>query len=356
MKKRSWSLLFLAVLLFLGTVGCGSFMAHRMVQAPNTYPTWFAPEAPVLLDFHPNFMTNFPRQYVTVGSPPAKLCYRLIEPADYRFTVATTNWMEGASPRTEFDFRADMPAPTNAWTAHPRGTVVLLHGYALAQFSMMPWALQLAQDGWRCVLVDLRGHGRSSGKKIYYGLEEVHDLSQLLDHLGQSGQLSKPVAAVGESYGAALALRWKTVEPRVHLVVAIAPYGCLSNSVLNLQSEYADWVPQSWIRAGLRHLPAVLNTTASELDTTTPLSRYPVKALFITADGDTIAPTNEVAGLEALAAPGSQLIIVHDSTHETLTYHFDDLAKPVLQWLKAGDESGGSALNSRPAEAATRMQ
>jgi pimeloyl-ACP methyl ester carboxylesterase len=349
-------LAFLAVLLFLGTVGCGSFMAHRMVQAPNTYPTWFAPEAPVLLDFHPNFMTNFPRQFVTVGSPPATLCYRLIEPADYRFTVATTNWMEGTSPRTEFDFRADMPAPTNVWTAHPRGTVVVLHGYALAQFSMMPWALRLAQDGWRCVLVDLRGHGRSSGKKIYYGLEEVHDLSEVLNHLGQAGKLSDPVAVLGESYGAALALRWKTVEPRVHLVVAIAPYGCLSNSVMNLQSEYAGWVPQSWIRAGLRHLPAVLNTTASELDTTTPLSRYPVKALFITSDGDTIAPTNEVAGLEALAAPGSRLIILHDSTHETMTYRFDDLAKPVSQWLKAGDEPGGSALNSRPAEAAPRAQ
>jgi pimeloyl-ACP methyl ester carboxylesterase len=337
-KKRWLALLFLAALLLLGPAGCGSFMAHRMIQAPNTYPTWFAPEAPVLLSFQPNFMTNFPRRYVTVGTPPARLCYRLIEPADYGFTMATTNWTEHDFQRTEFDFRAHLPAPTNAWTAHPRGTVVLLHGYALAQFSMMPWALRLAQDGWRCILVDLRGHGKSTGRKIYYGLEEVHDLSQLLDHLAQTNELTGPVAAVGESYGAALALRWKTVEPRVQLVVAMAPYASLSNSVLNLRASYANWVPRAFIRAGLRHLPAVLGTTAAELDTTAPLSRSPVKALFITADNDDIAPTNEVVALRALAAPGSPLITVTNCTHETVTYRFGELAGPILQWLSEGGQ------------------
>jgi cephalosporin-C deacetylase-like acetyl esterase len=42
------------------------------------------------------------------------------------------------------------------------------------------------------------------------------------------------VAVIGESYGAALALRWKTMDPRVGNVVAIAPYVVLSNAVLNM--------------------------------------------------------------------------------------------------------------------------
>ena len=167
---------------------------------------------------------------------------------------------------------------------------MLLHGYALAQFTMMPWALQLAQEGWRCVLVDLRGHGKSSGKQIYYGLQEAHDLSQLLDQLAQAGQLREPVAAMGESYGAVMALRWQTAEPRLRAVVAITPYAGLSNAVLNLRTQYADWLPQALLRAGLKKLPAVLGTTAAELDTTTVLSRHPVCALFVAADGDKIAP------------------------------------------------------------------
>jgi pimeloyl-ACP methyl ester carboxylesterase len=332
-KKRCLRWLFLLVVLSWVAAGCGTFMAKRMVQAPNSYPTWFAPEAPVWLAFHPNFLTNFVRQYVAVGPPPAKLCYRVIKPANYHLTVSSSNWMDGDEKRTLYDFHADFPASTNQWTAHPRGTVVLLHGYALAQFSMMPWALHLADDGWRCVLVDLRGHGKSTGKKIYYGLLEPSDLSQLLDKLAQAGELTEPVAAMGESYGAVMALRWKPAEPRVRMVVAITPYAGLSNTVLNLRSEYAGWLPRSWIRAGLRQLPAVLGTTADQLDTTTELSRYPIKALFVAAEGDKIAPESDVAQLLSLAAPGSRLIVVPDSTHENVTYHFAELGPPVLNWL-----------------------
>jgi pimeloyl-ACP methyl ester carboxylesterase len=147
--------------------------------------------------------------------------------------------------------------------------VVLLHGYGLAQFSMAPWALRLAQEGWRCVLVDLRGHGKSTGKRIYFGIQETHDLSQLLDATGADGRLKEPVAAFGESYGAVLALRWKPVEPRVRTVVAITPYAGLSNTVLNLRHEYARWLPKTLVKAGLKKLPPFWGSTAGELDTTT---------------------------------------------------------------------------------------
>lgn len=308
-------------------------MAHRMVQAPNSYPTWFAPEAPVLLGFHPNFFTNFAKQFVSVESPEARLCYRVIEPADYHLTVSTTNWTEHGLKRTEFDFHAGLPARTNVWTAQPRGTVVLLHGYALAQFSMMPWALRLAQEGWRCVLVDLRGHGKSTGKQIYYGIQEPHDLSQLLDKLAGKGQLQEPVAAFGESYGAAMAIRLKAEDSRIRTVIAITPYAGLSNAVMNLRYEYAGWLPKALIRAGLRKLPKVLSATAAELDTTTVLSQNPERVMFVAADGDKIAPLEDVEELRALAAPGSKIIVVPDSTHETVTYRFADLAGPVLKWL-----------------------
>ena len=250
MRQRLFRLL-LPVLLVLSTAGCGTFMARRMAQAPNTYPTWFAPKAPVALAFSPKFLTNFSKQFAAVGPPTARLCYRVVEPADYNLISSSTNWLERGRKQFEFDFHADVPGRSNVWTSAPRGTVVLLHGYGLAQFSMAPWALRLAQEGWRCVLVDLRGHGKSTGSQIYFGVRETNDLSQLLDKLAQDGQLKEPVAAFGESYGAALALRWKTVEPRVRTVVAVAPYAGLSNAVLNLRHEYAAWLPKTLIKAGL---------------------------------------------------------------------------------------------------------
>ncbi len=344
-QRLCW--LFLSALLISSTAGCGTFMAHRMAQAPNTYPDWFAPKAPVAVAFSPKFLTNFPKQFVTVGPPEAKLCYRVIEPADYHLKISSTNWLEDGRKQFEFTFHADLPGGSNAWTTAPRGTVVLLHGYGLAQFSMAPWALRLAQEGWRCVLVDLRGHGRSTGKRIYFGVQEAHDLSQLLDALAQNGQLTEPVAAFGESYGAALALRWKTVEPRVRTVVAITPYAGLSNAVLNLGREYAGWMPQGFIRAGLKKLPAILEVPADELDTTTALARCPVAALFVAGAEDKITPVADVKQLHALAAPGSELIVVPDATHESVTYFFPDMVPPVLTWLsgQSGPQDSGAAVH-----------
>jgi pimeloyl-ACP methyl ester carboxylesterase len=317
-----------------------------MAQAPNTYPTWFAPKAPVTVAFSPKFLTNFPKQFVDVGPPAARLCYRVVEPADYHLEISSTNWLEYDRKQFEFTFHADLPGGSNTWTSAPRGTVVLLHGYGLAQFSMAPWALRLAQEGWRCVLVDLRGHGKSTGKRIYFGVQEAHDLSQLLDELARDGRLKEPVAAFGESYGAALALRWKTVEPRVRTVMAITPYAGLSNAVLNLCHEYAGWMPRTLLRAGLKKLPSVLEVPAGELDTTTELARRPVAALFVAGAEDKITPVTDVEQLRALAAPGSELIVVPEATHESVTYFFADLVPPVLTWL-SGAGGPGNAIDSR---------
>jgi pimeloyl-ACP methyl ester carboxylesterase len=336
-RQRYW--LLLPVLLVLSTAGCGTFMANRIVQSPNTYPEWFAPKAPVALAFSPKFLTNFPKQFVAVGPPTARLCYRIVEPADYDLKVSSTNWLEHGRKQFEFTFHADLPGGSNVWTSAPRGTVVLLHGYGLAQFSMAPWALRLAQEGWRCVLVDLRGHGKSTGKRIYFGLQETHDLSQLLDALAKEGKLKEPVVAFGESYGAVMALRWKMVEPRVRTVMAITPYAGLSNTVLNLRQEYASWLPKTLVKAGLKKLPSVLKTTAGELDTTTVMARHPVTALFVAGAEDKIAPVADVKQLRALAALGSELIVVPDATHEAVTYFFTDLVPPVLTWLSG---NGGS--------------
>lgn len=282
-----------------------------------------------------------------MGPPAAKLCYRVIEPADYHLTVSSTNWQEHGEKRIEFNFQADVPAQSNLWTSAPRGTVVLLHGYGLAQFSMAPWALRLAQAGWRCVLVDLRGHGKSSGKQIFYGIHEVHDLSQLLDQLAQDGRLKEPVAAIGESYGAVMALRWQPVEPRVRTVVAITPYAGLSNTVMNLRHEYADWLPKTLVKSGLKKLPSVLGTSAGELDTTTELARHPVRALFVAGAEDKITPAADVEQLHSLAASGSELIVIPDATHETATYFFADLVSPVTTWLS--EKSGhGNSVAARP--------
>ncbi len=311
-------------------------MAHAIARAPNRYPSWFSAEAPVTLAFNPKLLTNFPSQFVDVGPPPARLCYRIVDPANYHFRVTSTNWMDHGDKEYTFTFHAAVPGRTNGWTAAPRGTVVLLHGYGEAQFAMLPWALRLSEDGWRCVLVDLRGHGESTGKRIYFTVRETNDINELLNTLAQKRELAAPLSLLGESYGAVLALRMEACDPAIRSVVAIAPYASFSNAVLNIREQYADWVPKIMVKAGIKDLPPLLKIPPAEFDTTTVLRRTPVKALFIAGSDDKIAPPPVVKQVRALALPGSEMIIVPNATHEALTYYFKDLTEPVLSWLDKG--------------------
>ncbi|HUA66018.1 MAG TPA: alpha/beta fold hydrolase [Alphaproteobacteria bacterium] len=351
---KHWKL-FLLIILALQTAGCGGFVARSIARAPNRYPAWFSSEAPVTLAFNPKLLTNFVEHFVDIGPPPARLAYRIIDPGDYQFKVSSTNWLAGGKKEYEFHFHATVPGRTNAWTANPRGTVLLLHGYGEAQFSMLPWAFPLAQDGWRCVLVDLRGHGDSTGKRVYFTVRETNDMNQLLTRLARDKELVRPVSLMGESYGAVLALRLKSVDPQIHSVVAIAPFASLSNAVLNIREQYCDWVPKPMVRAGIKKLPSLLDIPASEFDTTTVLRRKPVKALFIAGAEDDIAPPAEVKEDVALAAPGSVFIVVPEATHEALTYYFKDLLPVVLPWLNQTNDQSSSLAAPKRSESGSSL-
>jgi pimeloyl-ACP methyl ester carboxylesterase len=337
-QSKFWLLgIWLGVL--LATTGCGRFVARRIVQAPNSYPSWLSPDARVELAFSSRFLTNFASQRVDVGPPSAQLRYRIVEPADYGLRVSSTNWVQRGRRYYRFSFEASVPGGRTVWTAAPRGTVVLLHGYGLGQFSTAPWGLRLAQEGWRCVLVDLRGHGASTGNRVYFGLTETNDLSQLLDTLERRNQLVEPIAVLGESYGAALSLRWGSVEPRVGRIVAIAPYARLATAILNIRREYAGWFPKAFIVAGVRRLPDLLRVEPGALDTLTVLAEQPAAALFVAGADDRISPMADVRELLACADAGSRLIEVPEATHEAVSYFFDELVPPVVDWLSRGPEA-----------------
>lgn len=311
--------------------GCGGFAARRMAQAPNTYPEWMAPKAPVTLKFNENLLTTFTNQFVETRG--ARICYRIVEPANYEFRW--TNRVSEAGQHLELDFSASidrLAERTNRWTAEPRGTVVLLHGYGVAGFAMLPWALLLGQEGWRCVLVDLRGHGKSTGKRIFFGTREVEDLEALLDRLEQQGQAAAPVSVVGHSFGAVLALRWKAEDARIGRVVAMGPYADLSRAVLSIADQYAPWVPKWFLKAGLRALPDLLKAEPCELDPGCWL-KAEGGVLFVAGAEDKISTPDQVQELRERAGFGNGLISVQRASHEALPFFLGDLAGPVGRWL-----------------------
>ena len=334
----------LAVIAVTCGTGCGGYMARRLAQAPNTYPRWLAPAAPVNLAFDSNYLTNWAVREFEVGPPPARLSYRVVDPGRYDLKVTSTNWVEHGRPRFRFRFTATVPAPADPPPPAVRGTVMLLHCYAGDQLVMAPWALRLAEEGWRCVLVDLRGHGRSTGDRIYYGVREVEDLRQLLSHLDASPGEAGPVAVLGYSYGASLALRWQSVDPRITSAVAIAPYAVLSNAVLNVRREYAPLLPEACVRAGVAKLPAVLGVPPDDLDPRRVLTPGTTSALLIAGANDRITPVDDVRDLQELLGPHSELVIVPGATHESLPFCVAETSTAVVTWLDRGQCQPGKVF------------
>jgi len=112
-----------------------------------------------------------------------------------------------------------------------RGTVFVLHGIRDSKESVRAWGERLASAGYRAVLVDLRGHGRSSGTFLSYGVVESRDLAQVLDAIDSRGLRTGSVGVMGLSYGAATAIEWAAIDSRVEAVVAVAPFASLRSVV-----------------------------------------------------------------------------------------------------------------------------
>lgn len=181
----------------IGAGGCCGSLAEVMVSTPNRlnpFVTETNPLPPV------ESVAGVDRQFrVKVGPPEASLSVSVIEP--------------------------------QAELGQPRGTILVLHGIHTRSFWMIRQAKELAKAGYRAVLVDLRGHGRSTGDFLTFGLQEAKDLSQVIDTLERRGLVAGRIGVYGVSYGATTSIHLAGGDPRVQAVVAVAPFSTMRDEV-----------------------------------------------------------------------------------------------------------------------------
>jgi pimeloyl-ACP methyl ester carboxylesterase len=332
MSKRAACLLVCGVVLLAGC-SPSAFLARELQIAPNRFPDWFAPSPKIWYSLPTGFATNFPRASAKVGPPDAELSFRWIEPAAYQLAMKDVHGSRDGVETRHFQFTANLRGP-HAAKAHA-GTMVLLHGFALDARVVAPWALHYAALGWRCALVDLRGHGKSTGPNITYGPLEAADLSQWLDGETAAGRITPPLVVFGESYGAAVALRWAASEPRINAVVAVSPYAELKPAMLAIRSGYASWVPKSWTERAADRLPRAVGVAQDGLDPVTWVRQVRQPLLLIGGDGDEVAPEAALRRLKAAAAGPVELAMFTKAIHETLPFLLDDVAPKADAWLAA---------------------
>ncbi|CAN5452547.1 alpha/beta hydrolase [soil metagenome] len=100
-----------------------------------------------------------------------------------------------------------------SWTsAKPRATLVLTHGIAEHSEAYHDLAVDMVPKGWDIYAFDLRGHGRSDGRRGY--IDDFHRFSRDLDkfvrhlRLGPLKDSKVPLVMFGHSMGGLITLRY----------------------------------------------------------------------------------------------------------------------------------------------------
>jgi pimeloyl-ACP methyl ester carboxylesterase len=327
-----------------------------MTQAPNRAPEFVKPKARVALRWPSGIIERFEAGTNRVGSPETSLRWLLIEPADYGLEVSSETSRFRGKTHAEFRFKFRLPREGLPPAREPIGTAFLLHGYGVDLETLFPWGLYLAEAGWRSILVDLRGHGQSGGRRVFFGTVETNDLRELRWQLEEAGKLHRPCIAVGHSLGAAISLRWQTVDPSLSATVAFGAMAEFVPTVARVRAEYASWIPAGWVRRAALKLPDLIGVPPEALDTTAALREHDVTALLIAAREDVVTPPDDSRKLRALLSDESDLLVVGPATHETLPYAFDQHGPRIRHWLQEVLALESPPPELRETEVVTRVQ
>lgn len=228
---------------------------------------------------------------VDVGPPPASLLVWVVNPAS------------GSGP--------------------PKGTILCLHGVCGSRRHGLGLARQMAKRGYYGVTVDMRGHGRSTGTWMTYGVLDSRDLVQVLDALLAKALVREPIGVYGISYGAATAHQLAAIDPRVKAVVSCSAFSSLREVVPVYAWKYLPMITVTLTPEELRGIVG----RAGELGGFDPDDASPVKAiqrhtaatLLVHGTHDTHIPFSHAQALHAAAPGHSTLHPVQGGTHRHAT-------------------------------------
>jgi pimeloyl-ACP methyl ester carboxylesterase len=268
------------------------------------------------------------------------LAERPLQRAAAHVIVTAPNHGKSAPPPLPGEIRVDVGPPRatlsmtviDARGGAPRGTVFLLHGIRDRKDSMRAWGEMLADSGFRAVLVDLRGHGRSTGEFLSYGVVEARDLAQTLDELVLRGVVTGPVGVMGLSYGAATAIEWAGIDGRVAAVVAIAPFA----SLRAVAPGYVPvQLPSSFVNGAVDLAGATGGFDPDEASPVGAVTRTRAQVLLIHGNDDARIPYWHSTLIAAAGRSHTELVRVMGAGHNAILSDPDGtIARRTPAWFR----------------------
>ena len=303
-------------------------LAERILDPPNLRPA--APVGEPVLGIYKLPMT---RIEVEVGAPPATLSLVELKPGDYHFE-ARSGLTRAPDGSVSFSFSWHFAGPQPVSPLPEKGVLVVLHDYTRQKVQMFPWAFLLAQAGYRVILVDLRGHGESTGQIISYGKYETRDLSQMLDTLNSNGIVKGKVGVLGAGFGGLVALHWAAHDSRVGAVVALAPVDRIDQAFTAIEQSMKDPASPALLQQAMELAAKKLDLNWSDWSGESAVRQLKQPVFFISGGDDSMSPPADITRLEKAAPAGSKQLQIAGVIHRVAIYSVSDLAEPVINWFQ----------------------
>jgi pimeloyl-ACP methyl ester carboxylesterase len=234
------------------------------------------------------------------------------------------------------------PASLSCWILDPpkgppRSTVLVLHGIHDSRRSLLGLGKELVRRGHRAVLPDLRGHGRSSGKWLTYGVVESADLVLVLDRLAAEELLIEPVKVVGFSYGGAVGLQLAARDRRIKAVATVAIFTSLRDVVpLYLRRNVpviGHLVTEGQLDDALARAGRLASFDPSRASPLRAVAATKARVLLVHGADDRHIPADHARELHRAADPErTRLRIVPGADHVTIMGHAQ-MKRAVLDWI-----------------------
>lgn len=213
------------------------------------------------------------------------------------------------------------PPPRDGATVVPVGTVLVAHGIHSGKRDMTGAGRWLAEAGFRAVLIDLRGHGQSTGDTLSFGVHESRDLSQVVDWLERNGLMAGDLGAYGTSFGAATVLVLAAKDPRIKAVVAVCPFSSMREIVPQYARMYLSaggWLPDWWIQLAIDRAGQLGCFDPDDASPVQAIRNASAHALVIHGRADANIPFVHSQAIAAAAPDRTRLVLLEEEDHVSI--------------------------------------
>jgi pimeloyl-ACP methyl ester carboxylesterase len=185
-----------------------------------------------------------------------------------------------------------------------RGTFIPLHGLQKSKAYHWRTSELLAREGFDVVLMDLRAHGRSTGRYTTYGFHEKQDVKDVMDYLTDAGLVEPPFYVFGETLGATTAIQYAAIDDRVAGVVADSPYKDFRSQARRMIQPFNPGISDEDFNEVVRRCARVADFDPNEASSVKPAGEIDSPLLLLRGLGDITVPLEDIrAVLHAAQGP-----------------------------------------------------